>query len=127
MRSFQQKQRWRNIMESRPVLILFAVVLLVFAWSVLSFLGKMRTTRENKELAQAKVVELREKKEKLSTDIDKLNTDEGKEQIFRENFGLAKAGEGLIVIADEKDTTSLEEKDRDRGFFSFLYFWNWFD
>ncbi len=126
MRSFQHKRRWRDFMESRPILVLFGIVILVFAWSVLSFLGKMRTAQENRALAEAKVEDLRIKKEKLSADIENLKTDEGKEQIFRENFGLAKAGEDLIIIVDDKNIKEAGEEKEDKGFFSIFYFWNWF-
>jgi len=127
MRGFQQKSKWRNIMESWPVLGLFGIIILVFAWSVVSFLSKMQTARQNRALAEAKVVELEAKKAQLSSDIEKLQTDEGKEEIFRENFGLAKAGEGLTVVVDDKEAIQSKVKSDDRGFFSWLKFWNWFD
>jgi len=127
MRSFQQKRRWRSLLESWPVLILCGILLLMFAWSVLSFFGKMRTARENRALAEAKVAELTAKKAKLSSDIEKLKTDEGKEEIFRENFGLAKAGEGLTVIVEDKNNKSNTENNDNDRWYSFLFFWNWLD
>src|SRR3989338_3869466 len=98
MKSFHQKRRWRNIMESWPVLVAFGIIIFIFSWSVVGFLGKMQTARQNRALAEAKVAELEAKKAELSSDVEKLQTDEGKEEIFRENFGLAKTGEDLIII-----------------------------
>ena len=100
-------------------------LVLFFAWSVIGFLVKMEATRENRKLIEAKVVQLEEEKEKLSADIEKLKTDEGKEQSIREKFGLAKEGEGQIVIIEDKNKTE-EENKKFGGFFSFLFFWNWF-
>jgi cell division protein FtsB len=78
---------------------------LVFAWSVFGFWNKMRETSKNMKIIEDKVTELRLKKEKLSANINNLNTEEGKENIFRENFGLAKDGEGVVVIVEDKNKT----------------------
>lgn len=109
-------------MESWPFLIAFGLLVLFFAWGVIGFLGKMQITRENRILAAAKVAELEKEKEKLASDIGKLNTPEGKEASIREKFGLAKEGEGEIIIVEEKPVPESEKKENG-GFFSFLFFW----
>lgn len=119
MRDFQQKRRWRNILESWPVLIFFGIVLLFFAWSVIGFMLKMQVTIENRKIAENKIAELEQKKAKLSFDIDNLKTDEGKEQIFRENFGRGKEGEGLVIVLDDKNAPKDKEQES-KGFFSFF-------
>ena len=122
MRSFQEKRRWRKIMESWPVLLLLTILLVIFSWSVIGFLRKMNLTKENREIAEEQLAQLKNKKQKLSNDIENLNTEEGKETIFRENFGLAKEGENLIIVLDEKNKE--EEKISSKsGFFSKLLFW----
>ena len=123
MKSFQQKSGWRNILHSRPVLAVLGILVLVFAYGVIGFMGKMTVTKENKKIAENKVAELEKQKEKLSVDIDKLKTGEGVEESIREKFGLAKEGEGVIVIVEDENTAELEKKDKG-GFFSF--FTNWF-
>lgn len=119
MSNFQAKKSWRRILESWPFLVLLTIIALLFAYGIYDLLTKLQDTKKNKDIAQAKVNELESRKEKLSSDIENLNTDEGKERVFRENFGLAKEGEGLIVVVDEKEkpeTEVIEEK----GFFSFF-------
>ena len=86
---------------------------------VLSFFNKMRVTIDNRKLAESKVAELQKEKEKLSSDIARLKTDEGKEESIREKFGLAKAGEGEIVVVDEKPLTPPAPAPS-RGFWGFL-------
>ncbi|MEK7564336.1 MAG: septum formation initiator family protein [Patescibacteria group bacterium] len=82
----------------------------------------MNLTKENREIAEEQLAQLKNKKQKLSNDIENLNTEEGKETIFRENFGLAKEGENLIIVLDEKNKE--EEKISSKsGFFSKLLFW----
>jgi cell division protein FtsB len=103
MSNFQRKRSGRQILESKPVLALFAIIILIFAWSVLGLWNKMQDTAKNKKLVEDKITELQIQKQKLTADINSLNTDEGKEKIFRENYGLAKEGEDLIVVEEDKN------------------------
>lgn len=106
-------------MESRPVLIFLGFLMLLSVWSLLGFFGKMENTAKNKELAMEKVSELEKGKAKLAEDIQKLESERGIEGVLRENFGLAKEGEGLIVVVDEENPEKKETKEKG-GFFSFF-------
>jgi cell division protein FtsB len=119
MKDFQHKKDFRNILYSRPVLVFLGLLVLFFAWGVFGFMGKMQTTKENKQMVENKVTELQNQKEKLSMDIEKLKTDEGIEESIRTKFGLAKEGEGEIVIVEEKTPSPPIEKSNG-GFFSFF-------
>ena len=119
MRSFQQKRGFRNILHSKPVLIFFGILLLVFAWGVIGFMSKMSLTRENRKITESKVAQLEQQKEKLSSDIAKLKTEKGMEESIREKFGLVKEGEGVIVIVEDKNEPKVEDKPKG-GFFSFF-------
>ena len=80
----------------------------------------MRETGRNRQMAQERVMALREQKDKLSADIDYLETDEGKEKFFRENFGVAKEGEGVIIVVEEKKQPVPPKSSSFSSFFSFL-------
>lgn len=82
-------------------------------------MGKMQITTENRKIAENKVTELEKEKEKLSTDISKLKTENGVEESIREKFPVAKEGENVIVIVDDK-TPPAVPKQESGGFFSFL-------
>ena len=82
-------------------------------------MGKMAVTRENRKIAENKVAELQNEKIRLSADISKLNTESGIEENIREKFGLAKEGEGLIIVVEDKDKTEAEDESSG-GFFSFF-------
>ena len=126
MRNFQKKRGWTNILQSKPVLVFLGILLLAFAWGVIGFMKKMEATRENMDIAESKVVQLQKEKEKLSSDIAKLKTESGVEESIRDKFGLAKDGEGLIVVVEDKSKPEAP-KQESGGFFSFLFFWkNWF-
>jgi len=106
-------------MQSKPVLIILGIIILFFAWSVLGLWTRMQDTEKNKKIAEEKIAELNIQKTKLSADINNLKTDEGKERMFRENYGLAKDGEGEIVVVDDKNAAPAE-KPASSGFFSFF-------
>jgi cell division protein FtsB len=122
MRDFQQKKRWRRLVQSWPVLIFLSILLLFFAWGIIGLMMRMQTTRENRQLAETKLLELQKKKEIFTADVAKLESESGIEETIREKFPVVKEGEGLIVVVDEK--VKIEEpKIEEKGFFSKLFFW----
>ena len=123
MRNFQNKNRWKHILESKLVLIILGVFILVFAWGVFGFVRKMQETSLNRKIAEDKMAELVKSKEKLTTDIAKLKTESGIEESIRDKFGLAKDGEGMIVVVEGRNSPIAPVDSEQDGFFSF--FWNW--
>ncbi|HBA46130.1 hypothetical protein A2W67_02525 [Candidatus Nomurabacteria bacterium RIFCSPLOWO2_02_40_28] len=123
MRNFQRKRGWRNILESWPVLGFLGILMLFFVWGIIGFMGKMEVTRQNKKIAENKVAELQQEKIKLSSDIAKLKTEGGVEESIRLKFGLAKEGEGLIVVVDDKNSQEEAIDNFSPGFFSFFTKW----
>lgn len=119
MKNFQEKRRFRAILESRPILIFLFILTLVFAWSVFGFIGKAEEASKNKKIVEDKILELQKQKERLSSDIQNLQTNKGQEEAVREKFGLVKEGEGLIVVVTDKNQPEVKELEK-KGFFSFL-------
>jgi len=113
MRSLKEKNRWGEFLQSKPVLGVLMMVFFISAWSLLGFWGKMSDTNKNKQLAQEKLQDLQQSKSKLESDISKLETERGVEEVLRENFGLAREGEGLIVVVE--DTRSSEDEEDENG------------
>ena len=119
MRNFREKRSFKNVLESRPVLIFLGILMLLSVWSLLGFFGKMDATAKKRDIAKQKVMELEKGKAKLQADITKLESEKGIEGVLRENFGLAKEGEGLIVVVDEENSNKPEAKEK-KGFSSFF-------
>ena len=119
MRNFKQQRVWRDIFQSKPFLIFLGIIILLFSWSVFSFWNKMQDTEKNKKIVEDKITALEQQKDKLTSDINSLNTDQGKERVFRENFGLAKTGESEIVILDDNNSPSTSTPPSS-GFWGFL-------
>lgn len=118
MRSFKRNRQW-NVLESKPVLVFLGIVVLVFGWNVLRFYYKSAETARNKEAVEEEVAALREQKDNLLSDTAKLETDRGKEEFFRENFGLAKDGEEVVVIVEDKSPSPARQSSFS-GFLSFF-------
>jgi len=124
MKSFQKRRRLRYIIQSKPFLIFLGVFIFVFIFSVFDFMNKMEKAIKNRKIIEDKIIELEKSKEKLNSDIVKLKTEEGIEENIRDKFGLAKEGENMILIIDDKNLSEVEENINSKGFFSFLK--NWF-
>ncbi|MEI7810165.1 MAG: septum formation initiator family protein [bacterium] len=119
MKKFQEKKKFRDILQSKPVLILFGIILIAFSWNVWGLFTRMQETAKNTKIERDKITELQQRKEKLSEDIANLKTEKGMEENIRDKFGFAKEGEGVVVIVDDKDKNLNEGKSSD-GFFSFF-------
>lgn len=122
MKNFQEKRGWRNIVQSKPFLILFSIVILFFSWNVFVFWNKMQETVKNKNIVEDKITLLKKQKEEISSEINSLNTVEGKEKFFRENLGLVKEGEDVTVVVEDKNPP-IVPKPTSSGFWSFLTGW----
>ena len=122
MRNFQEKRGWKNIVQSKPFLILFGIVILIFSWNVFGLWNKMQETVKNKKIVEDKVALLKQQKENISSEINSLNTVEGKEKFFRENLGLAKEGEDMTVVVEDKNPP-MSPTQTSGGFWSFLKSW----
>ena len=123
MRNFQKKERYKRLMQSKPFLIFLGIVILVFIFSTFSFMSKMEETIKNRKIEEAKITELEKSKEKLNSDISKLKTEAGVEEIIRENYGVAKEGENMIMITDDKNSPATQPKADEGGFWSIIKSW----
>ena len=120
MKSFQKNNRLSDVMQSKTSLVILGIIILVFAYSMFSFLNKMIETSKNKKIVQDKIAELQKSKEKLNLDINKLKTEKGVEENIREKFGLAKDGENMILVVDDQTNKQTEQKAEAVSFWSFF-------
>lgn len=119
MRNFQEKRGIKAILQSKPALFLLGAIILAFAWSIIGLVGKAEDTVKNKNIAADKITELQKEQDKLSSDIQNLQTDQGKEAAVREKFGFGKPGEGMIVVVDDPNS-SAGAGAKQNGFFDFF-------
>ena len=124
MRDFQKNKSLKRTLHSKVFLVFLGVIIVFFSYNIFGFVNKMKETEKNKQIVKEKLTSLEKSKEKLNADIAKLNTEGGVEARIREKFGLAKEGDGMILIVEEEKPNNTEEKEHQN---SFLYFFSkWF-
>jgi cell division protein FtsB len=124
MRSFQKGGRLKHIMQSKLFLIFLGIVILAFFFNMFSFVNKMEETAKNRKIVEDKITELEKSKEQFNSDIGKLKTEAGVEENIRNKFGLAKDGENMILITDDKSQIETPQKSNLESFWSTIK--NWF-
>jgi cell division protein FtsB len=103
-------------------LILLFFLLLFFGYKIIDLIQKERETSEKKELILDQIDNLKERENSLSKDISRLETEEGKEEIIREKYQVAKEGEKMVIIVNEERNPNLEIVDKEIENHGF---WNW--
>ncbi len=120
MKNFQKKREIKDYLQSKVFLVFLTIILLLFIWNIIGVIGKLRETSKNRKIAEDKITELTKEKERLNTDIQKLSTEKGVEENIRDKFGLAKQGEGVIIIVDDKNSPANNTENKSTGFLSFF-------
>lgn len=116
MENFQAKNKKVKFIHSIPFLLILSILFIIFIVGVFSLFLKMQETNKNKQNAQAKLEELEKRKEKLLLDIEGLTTEKGQEKLFRESYGFAREGEGVVVIVDQAKSSDINDEPINKGF-----------
>jgi len=101
MRNLQGKSKLKRFFESWPVLIVLSFLMVFFTWQLFGFWNKLQDTKQNRQNSEDKLSELRASYASLANSISSLETEEGIDENIRNKFGLAKEGEGVIVIVED--------------------------
>ena len=89
----------------RRLLIVGLFVLVVAAGSgAWSAYHKEQESAQLRAQAQAQLADLSQRQGELNSDISKLETARGKEEVLRDQYALAAKGEGMIIIIDPTST-----------------------
>ncbi|MFA4975076.1 MAG: septum formation initiator family protein [Candidatus Paceibacterota bacterium] len=123
MRNFQKNGEKKHFMQSKIFLIFLCIVILVFFFSMFSFVDKMRDTQKNKDIIKDKIAELEKSKQTFNSEITKLKTEEGIEENIREKFGVVKEGENLMMVVDDKNPLVEEKEENNKDFWSIIKSW----
>lgn len=79
------------------------VVVLILAWAVWGIAQKEERARKAVEDQKAELAALQERKQSLEANLEELSTERGQEATLRQNHGVAKAGEEVIIVVPPKD------------------------
>ncbi len=102
----------KSSLSARAILtaIVAVVLFLLMLSSVVNLFLKYRAMRVHIRELKEEQVHLEEKKASLTATNEFIGTPEGKEQIYRDKYRVVKPGEGIIVITQEPQPQSAEQK-----------------
>lgn len=103
------------------VLLLLFLFLSFFIYSVINLIDRGIDTSKKKEAILEEIEELKQKEQILNSNILKLKTEEGVEEIIREKYQVAKEGERVIIIVDNDRDVNKKYQEETRH-----SFWRWF-
>ncbi len=109
-------------MYSRSVLILLFLILVILGRTVWFSYQGFKISKSNRDVARLEKEELENRISELEKDIDNLQTDRGLEGEIRDKFGVAKSGEEVIILVDERETSTDEVRGR-KGFWNVILGW----
>lgn len=79
------------------------VVVLVLLWAVWGIARKEEIARSAVEDRKVELAILKERKAVFEENLAELSTDRGQEATLRQNHGVARAGEEVIIVVPPKD------------------------
>lgn len=118
MAEFKRKDK-NHFWYSPIVLSVLFLFFLISLYRISILYKKERETQEKKNQAMGQLDSLKSREESLSKDIANLNTTEGVESVIREKYQVAKEGEKMVIIVDEKKKNDETPTEKSHGF------WNW--
>lgn len=110
MRQFQQKQKVKARLYSKPVLVLLIVVMVFMIKAVYNIYDKYKESKLEKQIVLDRLNELRERKNGLEKEIVDLQSPEGQEEEIRKKFNVSKPFEKVVVIVDDDKVYKVEEE-----------------
>jgi cell division protein FtsB len=124
MIEFTQKKKARKFMYSLPVLIFLFAALSFLASKAFVLYQKESEVRKKSEEVRIDLAKLETRKNELEKKLEFLKTERGREEEMRSRFMLGKEGEGVILVVDQKPTTTVvRETAKTSGWWSgFLNF-----
>jgi len=109
MRELEKRRQPIRILFLRLLLMVLLLVTVLLIRGVWNIYQKERETYTNRSQAEQELRELEEREMTLRTEIAHLRSPQGVEESLREQFDVAKAGEGVIVLVDNNPTPEAEE------------------
>lgn len=106
MRRPIKRKNWKRLLYSPVSAILLFLFVILLGKSVWGVYQKSRISTEARRSAETELSALESRKESLSTELEDLKTGVGVEKAIRERYQVAKPGESVIIIVDEKDKKS---------------------
>lgn len=105
----RRKQKVRGRLYGKTVRIILVIVLLLLIRPTWKIYQKSRESEANLKRAEQEQAALEQRKNELSRDLENIKTDQGRDEEIRSKLGVAKAGETVVVIVDDKKEPAAAE------------------
>ncbi len=97
------------------------VILVLFSYNIIDLVAKERETSAKRDRVLDHIETLRQREKSLTDSLDRINTEEGIEEVIREKYQVVKPGEKEVIIVDEqKSDEGMDQTDRTHGFWGFV-------
>lgn len=106
MLDFQKKKRIRKVIYSPITLILLAILFISLLKGVWNVKKKSEFSLSNLEKERIELQKLVTREQNLASSIDYLKTEQGIESEIRTKFRVARDGEMVAIIIDDRGSTS---------------------
>lgn len=121
MREFQKRRKLKERLYSIPVLLVLLVLLFVALNGAWNMYGKYASNSAELSRMRAEAADMRERREELTGKLRYLETDKGVEEEIRNKYNVVKEGEEVVVIVDDRASTSPESRSEKGGFFANIW------
>ena len=122
MIDFQQKRQFKKVMYSKVSFLILFISVIFLVKSTYNIYKKSKLSFDNYTVVKRDYESLKDRKDMLDSEINRLKTDNGIEEEIRGKFNVAKPGETVVVVIN--GSTSTETSNPNKSFWS--SFWGIF-
>lgn len=101
----KRRGKGRNIKEYAKVAFL-SLVIVWLLWLLFGIVRKEQIARHTVADTKGELIALASRKSVLEGNIEELKTPRGEEATYRDTYGVAKPGEGVIIVVPPKEATT---------------------
>ncbi len=98
------KRKYLKKLYSFPVFLLLVILIVTTLRGVYSSYYKYKREDNRVEKAKEDLAAMKNREDKLREENEWLKTNRGQEELFREQYMIAKEGENVMVITNDKDS-----------------------
>ncbi len=122
-RSERNAQQVAKMVRDYIIVGFLSVALVWLVYLNFSIFRKERVAQAAAHESQAELINLQAREQSLEANVNELATERGQEATLRETFGVAKPGEGVIIVVQQKVATTTPKVSFWQKWFGWAKFW----
>lgn len=119
MIDFQQKKQFKKIIYSKVFFVVFLILIIFLGRSTYDIYKRQNLSATNYSGVKKNYDGVKERKDMLEFEIERLKTDVGVEEEIRSKFNVAKPGETVVTIIAGKGTSTDASNEKSSFWSSF--------